>query len=65
MSEGSGGGVYSFVTAYLREQKGKAGGAGQAAAHNSLHFDQTFVSGILTGDVVVAGIRFGRFKKFD
>lgn len=65
MSEGSGGGVYSLVTAYLREQKGKARGAGQAATHNSLHFDQTFVSGILNGDVAVAGIRFGRLKKFD
>jgi hypothetical protein len=53
------------VTAYLREQKGKAGGASQAAAHNSLHFDQTFVSGVLNGDVVVASIRFGKLKKFD
>jgi hypothetical protein len=64
-SDESGGGVYSLVTAYLRERKGKAGGAGPAGAFNSVHFDQTFASGISNGNVVVAGIRFGRLKRFD
>jgi hypothetical protein len=64
-SDESGGGVYSLVTAYLRECKGKAEGAGPVGAFNSIHFDQTFVSGISNGNVIVAGIRFGKLKRFD
>lgn len=57
------GGVYSLVTAYLRGSASKAGGISPARLSNSVQFDQNFIAGLRRGEVVFAGIRFGRLGR--
>jgi hypothetical protein len=57
--EGSGG-VYSLIAGYIRDSKKEAGETSRALASSSVHFEQSFAAGLRQGQVIVAGIRFGK-----
>lgn len=61
-SDEGGGGMYSLVVAYFRGSV-SAGGMSLARLSNSVHFDHDFVAGLRRGEVVFAGIRFGRLGR--
>lgn len=59
-SEGGGGGVYPLITGYIR-----SGVRGVSTPHSMRYrrivsFESRFVEGLRQGEIVVAGIRFGR-----
>jgi hypothetical protein len=62
-SEDGGGGIYSLVAGYFRDRGKEAGGTGNMPASGGVLFDQGFVAGLRRGEIVVAGIRFGRLEK--
>jgi hypothetical protein len=59
-SAGAGGGMYSLLIGYLRGSVKEAGEIDPAQVSNSVQFDQSVVGGLRRGDVVLAGIRFGK-----
>jgi hypothetical protein len=59
-SDGAGGGMYSLLVGYLRGSVKEAGASDLARVSNSVQFDQSFVVGLRRGDVVLAGIPFGK-----
>ena len=61
--ESEGGGMYSLVVGYVRGSVKEAGAVDQTQVSNSVQFDQSFVGGLRRGDVVLAGIRFGRLGR--
>jgi hypothetical protein len=54
------GGVYSLVAGYFRESVKGVGETSSVRASSSIQFDQSFVERLRKGEVVIAGIRFGR-----
>jgi hypothetical protein len=62
-SDGAGGGMYSLLVGYLRGRVKEAGESDPARVSNSVQFDQSFVGELRRGDVVLAGIRFGKLGR--
>jgi hypothetical protein len=62
-SEDAGGGVYSLIAGYFRGSVKGAGETSRAQVSGSVLFEQGFVAGLRRGEVILAGIRFGRLEE--
>ena len=56
----SDGGVYSLIAGYFRGTEKEAGGLSRARVSSSVLLEQRFIAGLRDGEVILAGIQFGR-----
>lgn len=59
-SDEGGGGVYSLISGYVRDNAGDTDGAGPRRVFSSVQFDPRFVAALRDDEIIFAGIRFGR-----
>jgi hypothetical protein len=58
----AGGGVYSLVAGFFRGNVNEVERINSAQVSNNVQFDQSFVAGLRLGQIILAGIRFGRLR---